>query len=503
MPVNTDRGLPDASRLLSFNRKGWRALGLRLKDLGITSDYVQQIKQVGWSFPHIMREPLLRWHSRRLTGPAGDVLRLLRFGDGVSDEAARRALGESLLSGLIEVGLILRDDSGLLFSPFSLKLVMNQLYLICDDSAYRGNAVMGVSETTGVLCKAAMLTRPVERVLDLGCGAGTVGLLLSGNSTQVVGTDINPRAIILSRVNAAINGLDNVEFLEGDRFAPVAGETFDLIVSQPPFVAQAEGFSPAGYLYGGPRGDEIALQMLSELEPYLTATGRAVFILQWPESDKPLEQHVRAAVGSEQLNILLFQSPPSDANDLCLHYAAAEHFELGEDFESMVISRREHLDRLGISGARTTLSIIERAAHPPGWTVALDLSAASAKHLSGRQIDKLVATQRLLRERVDTLRKAVLRVPSGTVLTSERPFNKSGDSKLALRPPPRTLTPSVEINEQFCALLSIVNETENVDAAIDQFAAAHQISFQDALEQIIPALKEAMRLGVLEAGPVL
>lgn len=46
-----------------------------------------------------------------------------------------------------------------------------------------------------------------------------------------MGTDINPRAITLARLNAAINGIRNVEFRLGDGFAPVAGETLDLIVS--------------------------------------------------------------------------------------------------------------------------------------------------------------------------------------------------------------------------------------------------------------------------------
>ena len=66
-------------------------------------------------------------------------------------------------------------------------------------------------------------------------------LSLAAKVDRVIGTDINPRAVALSRINAALNGIGNVEFREGDMFAPVAGETFDLIISQPPFVSTPPG----------------------------------------------------------------------------------------------------------------------------------------------------------------------------------------------------------------------------------------------------------------------
>jgi len=498
VPAKIKRDLPDVSRLLLLDRRRWRFLGLRLREIGVTSDYLHNITHTSRSFPHAMRAPLERWHSMRLTKPAGDAVRLLTLGNHISDDAAAAALGQRLLADLLDAGLILQDDNRLLFSPFSLRLVMNQLYVICDEPAYRGDAVMGVSETTGALFHAANQTRHLERVLDLGCGAGTVALLLARNSTKVIGTDINSRAIILSQVNAAINGIDNVEFRDGDKFAPVISETFDLIVSQPPFVAQPKGVSPATYLYGGPRGDELALQILSELEPYLSPTGRAVLVVQWPDDGQPIGERVRTAAGTDRLNILLLCLPPADVDDLCTQYAAGEHFELDKDFESLAIQRREHLDQLGIRGARTTYTVLERVESVSGWTVVRDLTPENSSYVSGARIDTLLATRNLLHKGTDTLRKATLRVPAGAVLAEERQVAAPANCRLVLRLPPQTLARSVKLSEHLWKLLSIINEAEDVNIAIDRFAVGHGLSFQEALEEILPVIEHAMKLGILE-----
>ena len=62
--------------------------------------------------------------------------------------------------------------------------------------------------------------------------------------------DVSPGALALAAENAAANGLDErVELLEGDLLAPVAGRRFDLVVSNPPYVAAGDEVDPevAGY----------------------------------------------------------------------------------------------------------------------------------------------------------------------------------------------------------------------------------------------------------------
>ncbi|MCP4358684.1 MAG: methyltransferase [Chloroflexi bacterium] len=74
-------------------------------------------------------------------------------------------------------------------------------------------------------------------VLDLGCGSGILALVAARCAREVVGVDIDPLAVACARCNADLNLTSNVRFLLGDGYAPVDGQMFDLIVSNPPFYA--------------------------------------------------------------------------------------------------------------------------------------------------------------------------------------------------------------------------------------------------------------------------
>src|SRR5207249_4314333 len=99
--------------------------------------------------------------------------------------------------------------------------------------------VLGLSPPTRVL--ACLTARePVGSVLDVGTGNGLQALLAARHADQVVAVDISPRALRFGRFNALLNGIENVEFREGNLFDPVEGERFDLIVCNPPYVISPE-----------------------------------------------------------------------------------------------------------------------------------------------------------------------------------------------------------------------------------------------------------------------
>ena len=79
------------------------------------------------------------------------------------------------------------------------------------------------------------------KVLDLGTGSGIVAISLSleSPSTETVAVDISKDAIFVARNNAGRLGA-KVDFRQGDWFTPVIGERFDLIVSNPPYVAEGD-----------------------------------------------------------------------------------------------------------------------------------------------------------------------------------------------------------------------------------------------------------------------
>ena len=76
-----------------------------------------------------------------------------------------------------------------------------------------------------------------DRVLDLGCGWGALGVAAAraAPTGHIVMTDVNRRAVLLSRRNLRRNGIANAEVRPGSGFAPVAGERFDAILTNPPY----------------------------------------------------------------------------------------------------------------------------------------------------------------------------------------------------------------------------------------------------------------------------
>jgi release factor glutamine methyltransferase len=102
------------------------------------------------------------------------------------------------------------------------------------------------------------------RVLDLGTGSGAVALALAAARPHwtITATDRSPAALAVARGNGERLGLGNVGWREGDWFAAVADARFDLIVSNPPYVATDDpelaadvaAFEPAAALFAGPDG---------------------------------------------------------------------------------------------------------------------------------------------------------------------------------------------------------------------------------------------------------
>ena len=73
-----------------------------------------------------------------------------------------------------------------------------------------------------------------------------------------------------------MGGHDHVSVVEGDLFGPVAGERFDLVIANPPFLPAPAGVTLPLCGDGGPTGDEVLRRILAGLEEHLTADGRAL-----------------------------------------------------------------------------------------------------------------------------------------------------------------------------------------------------------------------------------
>ena len=95
----------------------------------------------------------------------------------------------------------------------------------------------------------------------------------------MIATDVNPRALAYASLNAALNGLDNVETRLGSLFAPVAGDTFDLITCNAPYVISPE--TKWQYRDGGLPADEFSARVVTGAAEALADGGYATLLVSW------------------------------------------------------------------------------------------------------------------------------------------------------------------------------------------------------------------------------
>ncbi len=124
---------------------------------------------------------------------------------------------------------------------------------------------------------------PGARFADLGTGSGAIALAVAGErpDAAVVATDASAAALQVARANATAHGLARVEFLHGDWFAPLEGARFDVIASNPPYIASDDRhldqgdlrFEPPAALASGHDGLDAIRVLVAGAPAHLRADG--------------------------------------------------------------------------------------------------------------------------------------------------------------------------------------------------------------------------------------
>lgn len=218
------------------------------------------------------------------SGPAALLTRLFFLEAPVPEARVARVLPRELLGRLLAARL-LRRRSGELLARLRVD-VLNGLHLLADRRFRRpdraalrlpvGDMVYPPCSDSAILAAIAQ-PRADGTTLDLCTGSGIQALAAARASRGVVAVDVTERAVAVARLNAAMNGVANVEVRVGDLYRPVRGERFDTILANPPFVPSPHGDGPS-YHSGGPRGDRVLRRFVRGWAEHLRPGGRAFAI---------------------------------------------------------------------------------------------------------------------------------------------------------------------------------------------------------------------------------
>ena len=141
------------------------------------------------------------------------------------------------------------------------------------------NHVLGISPASTSLAQQT-IRRPFGRALDLGTGCGVQALHLAKHCEEVIATDVNSRALWMTRFNAALNDV-TVDVRDGSFFEPVAGERFDLITTNPPFVISPATGERLVYRDSGLPGDRVVEDIVRAAPDHLNDGGWCHILANW------------------------------------------------------------------------------------------------------------------------------------------------------------------------------------------------------------------------------
>ncbi|HEY5982514.1 MAG TPA: methyltransferase, partial [Anaerolineales bacterium] len=316
--------------------------------------------------------------------------RLFWRGELLSTNEAAGALTPLNIAALVEAG-VLKEEHGGVRALFQIQ-VYDGLYFIVDfmPEDHPTDVVLPIGPSSKYLAEIT-IRKPVDSALDLGCGCGIQALLMSRHARQVAATDINPRAVELTRLNAALNGIMNVETLLGSYFEPVAGRTFDLLVANLPYVITPE----TRYIYRdtGQADDQSIRRNVEQAALHLREGGFAQIMLNWIHAAseawwRPIENWTR----QRNVDGWLLYSHSQTPEQYTKQWLMIDEARQPEEYASATRAwltwyKQQHIERVGFG----VLNLRRRSA-PNNWRCSVHVSKTADEPL-GKHVQHLFSAQ--------------------------------------------------------------------------------------------------------------
>lgn len=214
----------------------------------------------------------------------------------------------------------------------------------------RPDYVLGVSPASTTLAQLTA-AQPVERALDLGTGCGVQTLHLATHVDHIVATDLNPRALALAKLTMQLNDIA-VDLRLGDLYEPVAEDSFDLIVTNPPFVIAPPSDDAERLLYreGSLPGDQLVERVVREGAKLLRPGGVLQVLANWANDATPWQDRLACWAERDGFNLWAIEREQLDPYAYIEMWLADAGLAGTEQWEPRYQQWLHYFEQLGIRG---------------------------------------------------------------------------------------------------------------------------------------------------------
>jgi methylase of polypeptide subunit release factors len=451
-----------------------------------------------WLRSSIRRAALLG-HAPEGT-PINTLIRLFTLGDEIDGQSALHALGDAI-HGLLEIGF-LDAGGGSVRSRYQLIPVASG-WMAGDFHKRQGedvaDYVMGIGPSSILLDSLA--PRIPGKALELASGIGWLSGNLAKAGMQVVATDLNPRALDLGRFSARLNGINGIDFRQGDGFSTVVSETFDLIVSNPPYVQ-----SPGGNMCfrESTRGDPICARLLREIPNHLAPDGIAIVLINWSHAtDDDWQDGPLSWVPAEGTRRWLFQSDCSSPADYAWTWINGD-LRFTDETAAAEEMRRwlEFYRESGVQRISGGFMLVQQCEPGGEWTRAESRAPDNIDASSGPDLMRVIRNQTWLATEPDLLSRGFT-VPEGIRAEARMCLAPGGWTRETIRLiSPARLSYDGQIDENILRLLAILNEGGTPAMMVREIQTKPEFAaMEDLPERIAALVRDLVRHGMLVPRP--
>ncbi len=486
------------------------ALGAVLRERGYSSDGIAALlgDDAGTALVGGTWWPALR-ATARADGAERDLATLIRLfllGSIEAEDVVAQAFSPISPATLVDQGVLASGDGGyravLDIRPHGSDshdyLVVSDQDALLRARPLRHDHVLGIGGASMSLAQAVIRT-PVDRVLDLGTGCGIQALHLDGHSRVVVATDTNPRALALAAVTARLNGM-SWDLREGSLYEPVAGERFELIVANPPFVV---GSGSQDYIYrdSGISGDGVSRQLIERAADHLEPGGIAQLLANWIVYDEERwDERIGEWVRASGLDAWVVQRELADP----ISYISLWVADAGETPEGAARRGAAWLDwfeREGIAGIGMGLVTLRKPVTPRAPDVVIEEITAAGQEVTGFEAQAWWARRDFLREHTDDDLLAAALSTSPVFLESQSLPGEQGWQQISASVTrPGGPGAVLGVDEVMTALLAGCRGEVPLGTLIELLASYHGVEGAALAEAALPVVREAIGRGILFAA---